>query len=424
MELFEQNAPPAPLADRMRPSTLDTLVGQEEVIGEDKPLGRILRRGKIPPSMIFWGPPGCGKTTIARIVAETGNFHFTEFSAVTSGVKDVKRVVEEAKLRRKTEGRGTILFVDEIHRFNRSQQDAFLPHIEAGVFILIGATTENPSFEINSALLSRCRVFTLKALTDENIRAIVNHALEDGDANFEPEAVSAIADIANGDARVALNLVELASASEDKVTAEVIRDAAQRQVVYDKDREEHYNSISAFIKSMRGSDPDAALYWLARMIEGGEEPLFIARRLVIFASEDIGNADPRALQLAVACQQAVDFVGLPEGFHALAQTTTYLATAPKSNASYAAYTKALRDVKETRNDPVPLHLRNAVTGFMKGLDYGKGYQYAHDYEDAVVDQEFRPENVARNRYYQPTERGYEATIGKLMKMREERRRKK
>ena len=410
MELFEQNAPPAPLADRMRPQTLDNMVGLEEIIGPEKPLGRILREGKIPPSMILWGPPGSGKTTLARLIADACGLHFTEFSAVTSGVKDVRKVVESATVRRKTEGRGTFLFVDEIHRFNRAQQDAFLPHVESGLFVLAGATTENPSFEINSALLSRCRVFVLPPLTDDQVRIILDRARNEITGEFTAEALDAIVHLSNGDARVALNLMEMTASASGRVTPEVVRDAAQRRVLYDKDREEHYNTVSAFIKSMRGSDPDAALYWLARMLEGGEDPLFLARRLVIFASEDVGNADPRALPLAIAAQQAVDFIGMPEGFYPLSQATIYLSTAPKSNASGLAYLEAKKDVEKTRNEPVPLHLRNAPTS-------GKGYRYPHDHADAAGDQNYRPENVQDHVYYRPKESGYEATIRKMMKER-------
>ncbi len=403
----------APLADRMRPRTIQEFVGQEETVPVVSKLA-----GK-PPSMILWGPPGCGKTTLARLLAGMSGLHFLQFSAVTSGVKEVREAIDQARWRRSSEGKGTLLFVDEIHRFNRAQQDAFLPHIEDGTIVLIGATTENPSFEVNAPLLSRCRVFVLKPLTPEQILEILRRAAEREKVRAEPGALEAVADLANGDARAALNILEMCG---KQATPGGVREAAQRRVLlYDRDREQHYDTISAFIKSLRGSDPDAALYWLARMLEAGEDPLFIARRMVIFASEDVGNADPRGIMVAVAARDAVDFVGMPEGYLPLAQAVTYLATAPKSNASYKAYLAAREDVREFPNEPVPLHLRNAVTGLMKDLDYGKGYQYAHDRPDAVVDHGHRPPNVEGRAYYHPSERGYEAAIKKLM---EERRRRR
>ncbi|MBI2931876.1 MAG: replication-associated recombination protein A [Planctomycetes bacterium] len=409
----------------MRPRTLDEIVGQEDIVGPGKPLRRLLDKKGTPPSMIFWGPPGSGKTTLARIVASASSLPFVQFSAVTSGVKEVREAIEQARIRRREGGRPTLLFVDEIHRFNRAQQDAFLPHVEEGTIVLVGATTENPSFEVNGALLSRCRVFVLRALTPAEVRTVLDRVLAREPLAIEPEALAWIADMANGDARQALNLLEIAGTSTpagEIVRLETVKDAAQKRIaLYDRDREEHYNTVSAFIKSMRGSDPDAAVYWLARMLEAGEDPLFIARRLVIFASEDVGNADPRGLAVAVAAMQAADFVGMPEAFYALSQATTYLATAPKSNAAGMAYVAAKQDVEKAPNEPVPLHLRNAPTSFMKGLGYGKGYQYAHDYEGAVVDQEHLPEGLRGRRYYQPKEAGYEAQIRKMMQERERKR---
>jgi putative ATPase len=410
-DLFEKKGP-APLADRMRPRSLEEYVGQEAVVAAvSKLAGR-------PPSMILWGPPGCGKTTLARLVAEKTGLHFLQFSAVTSGIKEVKEAIEQARWRRANEGKGTILFVDEIHRFNRAQQDAFLPHIEDGTIVLVGATTENPSFEVNAPLLSRCRVFTLQPLSLEQVRTILDRAARQGGSRVEEGALDAIANLAQGDARAALNLLEACGL---QVTVAAVREMAQKRVLlYDHDREQHFDTVSAFIKSMRGSDADAALYWLARMLEGGEDPLFVARRLVIFASEDVGNADPRGIMVAVAARDAVDFVGMPEGFYPLAQATVYLATAPKSNAAGAAYLAAKEDVEKRPNEPVPLHLRNAVTGLMKASGYGKGYEYAHDQPGAVVSHGHRPPNVEGRVYYVPTDRGYEATIKKLMEERRKR----
>ncbi|OGG44334.1 MAG: AAA family ATPase [Candidatus Handelsmanbacteria bacterium RIFCSPLOWO2_12_FULL_64_10] len=391
-----------PLADRMRPATFDAFLGQDHLVGDGKPLRRLLEsRGPIP-SMILWGPPGCGKTTLARLISLHAGLAFEEFSAVTSGVKEARAVIAAARHRAEP----TILFVDEIHRFNRAQQDAFLPCVEDGTVILIGATTENPSFEVNAPLLSRCAVYMLHALADEQVGTLLDRAgieMRDG-------ARDALVGLAGGDARAALNVLETTAASGD-VTAERVREVAQRRVLrYDKDREEHYNVVSAFIKSMRGSDADAALYWMARMLEAGEDPLFVSRRMVIFASEDVGNADPRALLVANAAKEAVDFVGMPEGWIPLAQAATYLSTAPKSNASYKAYLAAREDVEKTRNDPVPLHLRNAPTKLMKDLEYGKGYQYAHDFEGAKTDQQHLPENLRGREYYKPGTAGFETEI--------------
>jgi putative ATPase len=402
----------APLAERMRPRTLEELVGQEEVLHA---LASLLRR---PPSMIFWGPPGCGKTTLARLVAAQAGLPFVQFSAVTSGVKEVKEAVEQARWRRQNDGKATLLFVDEIHRFNRAQQDAFLGPVEDGTIVLIGATTENPGFEVNPALLSRCRVFTLRALSPAQVVGLLEKAAARVSARIEPGALEALAAVAGGDARSALNLLEMCGM---EVTAEAVRRMAQRRhLPHDKDRDLHFDTVSAFIKSMRGSDPDAALYWLARMLESGEDPLFVARRLVIFASEDVGNADPRGLMLAVAAKDATHFTGMPEAFYFLAQATTYLATAPKSNASGAAYRLARADVERLPLEPVPLHLRNAATGFLREQGYGKGYEYAHDRPDAVVSHGHRPPALEGRPYYSPAARGYEITIRKLM---EERRRR-
>jgi putative ATPase len=410
-DLFEKKGP-APLADRMRPSTLEDYVGQEDVL---RTVTKLLQR---PPSMILWGPPGCGKTTLARLIAEKTGLHFLQFSAVTSGIKEVKEAIEQARWRRQNENKGTILFVDEIHRFNRAQQDAFLGPIEDGTLVLVGATTENPSFEVNAPLLSRCRVFTLKGLTQEQVKTILERAVAHVGAHAEPGALEAVADLAGGDARTALTLVEMCGL---QITAEAVREMAQRRVLlYDKDREQHFDTVSAFIKSMRGSDVDAALYWLARMLEAGEDPLFIARRIVIFASEDVGNADPRALTVAVAAKDAVNFIGMPEGFYPLAQAVTYLSTAPKSNASGEAYKAAKADVEKFPAEPVPLHLRNAVTGFMKASGYGKGYEYAHDQPGGLVSHGHRPPNVEGRPYYHPVDRGYEITIKKLMEERKKR----
>jgi len=424
----------APLATRMRPRSLDEFVGQEGIVGPGTLLRRIIEADRLP-SLILWGPPGVGKTTLARIIAETTRAHFVPLSAVTAGVADLRTAVKEAKDRLGMHGGRTILFIDEVHRFNKAQQDAILPHVEDGTVTLIGATTENPSFEVNSALLSRARVFVLKGLGDGDLRRLIARALADPErglgeerARLTDEAVAQLVNFANGDARFALNTLELAVAAalpaadggERVVDDALVAEAAQRRAaVYDKDGESHYDTISALHKSLRSSDPDGALYWLARMLESGEDPLYVTRRLVRFASEDIGLADSQALVLAMAAQGAVHFLGWPEANTALAQLTVYLAVAPKSNAAYVAYKAAREDVERTRNDPVPLHLRNAPTALMKGLDYGKGYQYAHDYDGAVVDQEHLPPNIAGHTYYRPTERGREAAIGERMRLRAE-----
>ncbi len=416
--LFEREAP-VPLAARMRPRTLAEYVGQDHLVGEGHALRRAIESDAIP-SMILWGPPGTGKTTLAEVIANAGGANFVALSAVSAGVADLRAVVADAQ-RSRTVGKRTVLFVDEIHRFNKGQQDAVLPYVEDGTITLIGATTENPSFEVNSALLSRARVFVLRALTDENVELIVRRALADPERGLgsqrielEDAALAALVGLANGDARVALGTLEFAAATAPvgadgvkRIDATLVADALQRRATgYDKKGENHYDIVSAFIKSIRGSDPDAAVYWLARMLDGGEDLLFIARRLVILASEDVGLADSRGLQIAIAAQQAAHFVGMPEAFYPLAHATLYLARAPKSNSVGSAYGAALADVEGTRNDPVPLHLRNAPTGLMRGLGYGRGYVYSHDDYDA--DQSFLPPNVAGRRYYEPGTRGEEA----------------
>jgi putative ATPase len=425
MDLFDQNSierRDAPLAERLRPTTLAEVVGQRHLLDEGKPLRRLIETDQLA-SLIFWGPPGTGKTTLAQIIAHSTKSNFVFFSAVLQGVKEVREIVKQAQEERRYHSRRTLLFVDEIHRFNKAQQDAFLPWVERGDVILIGATTENPSFEINSALLSRSRVFVLYPLDPADIRILLERALTDPRGLAErhlqvtEEAMEFLADQAHGDARVALNTLEVAAAmaGAEEIDLETVQGALQkRALLYDKGAEEHYNIISAFIKSLRGSDPDGALYWLARMLEAGEDPLFIARRMVIFASEDVGNADPRALQMALAVQQAVHFVGLPEARINLAQGVTYLATAPKSNASYVGINEAQAEVRKSGALPVPLHIRNAPTQLMKELGYHQGYRYAHDYAGGIAAQEHLPEALAGCRFYRPTERGYEKLISERM----------
>jgi putative ATPase len=428
-DLFEKNRKEllkreAPLADRMRPRTLEEMVGQDHLLGQGKILRQAIESDHLP-SMIFWGPPGSGKTTLAMVIASTTGAQFIGFSAVLSGVKEIKEVIQEANEEWKYRKRRTVLFVDEIHRFNKAQQDAFLPHVEKGVIILIGATTENPSFEVISPLLSRTKVFTLHLLAEEAIEVILKRGLMDKERGLgkyptliEPDVIKGICQMANGDARVGLNTLEMVvlTTSPDAkgirhIKKENLQEVLQRKAfLYDKSGEEHYNLISAFHKSLRGSDPDAALYWLGRMLEAGEDPLYVARRMIRFASEDVGNADPQALQVAVSAVEAFQFIGLPEGDLALAQAAIYLATAPKSNALYTAFQRVQKDVRELKNMPVPLHLRNAPTSLMKELGYGKGYQYPHDYPDHFIEEEYLPENLRGKLYYHPSDQGFEKEI--------------
>ena len=419
-----QVASDAPLADRMRPRTFAEFVGHDQIVDADRALLKSMAAGRLP-SFILWGPPGTGKTTLARLVATSSESDFAPVSAVTSGVADLRRIVGDAKERKGMYQQSTILFVDEIHRFNKSQQDVILPHVEDGTVTFIGATTENPSFEVIAPLLSRCRVFALQSLTEEQMETIVSRAMSDLDrglgslkAMLAADALKHLIDIANGDARIALNALETAAYAVTPdadgnrlIDLDTISDSLQRRSpIYDKAGENHYDTISAFIKSVRGSSPDGALYWLARMIESGEDPLFIVRRLVILAAEDVGLADPQALSIAVAAQQAVHFLGMPEGRIPLAEATVYLASAPKSNSTYAALNQAMEDVRERVNEPVPVHLRNAVTGMMQVAGYGKNYKYAHDYEGHFEPQEYLPSSLEGRRYYYPGDEGAEKGI--------------
>ena len=412
----------APLAERMRPRSLDEFLGQEHLLGPGKPLRVQIERDDAS-SMIFWGPPGVGKTTLAKIIAETTKATFIEFSAVLAGIKEIKQVMADAE-KAASWGTRTILFIDEIHRFNRAQQDAFLPWVERGSIRLIGATTENPSFEINSALLSRCRVYTLHALSDTQIVSLLERALTDPNRGLGAQQLTAgegaldlLASYASGDARNALNALEVAAklAADRTITREVATEALQQRVLlYDKQGEEHYNLISALHKSIRNSDPDASMYWLGRMLKAGEDPLYVARRLVRMAVEDVGLASPEALHITLAARDTVDFLGSPEGDLALAEAAVYLALAPKSNALYTGYGAVLSDIENTRQEPVPLHLRNAPTRLMKELDYGKGYQYAHDVEGRVADMECLPESLRGRSYYHPTQEGREKLMAQRL----------
>ena len=417
---FFENQENLPLAARLRPLTLSEFAGQTHLLGEGKVLRRLIESDKIG-SMIFWGPPGVGKTTLARIIAGRTKANFIDFSAVTSGIKEIKQVMEEAEKGRRF-GSKTILFVDEIHRFNKAQQDAFLPYVEKGSIILIGATTENPSFEVNGALLSRCKVFVLQALKTEELAGLIERALKDSrgfgdqDIDIAPDIINTIAEFANGDARSALSTLEMAVLNGDvdekgkiTVTRETVEQCTQKKsLLYDKTGEEHYNLISALHKSMRNSDPDAAVYWLARMLEAGEDPLYVARRVTRFASEDIGLADPRALEVAVSAYQACHFIGMPECSVHLTEAVVYMSLTPKSNALYVAYERAKKDALTMLAEPVPLVIRNAPTKLMKELDYGKGYQYAHDTADKLTNMQCLPDSLLGKEYYHPTEEGTEA----------------
>jgi putative ATPase len=418
----------APLAERMRPTTIAEFVGQQQLMAPEKLIGRLLRHGQLQ-SLILWGPPGCGKTTLARLIARDTEAHLINLSAVTAGVKDVRAAVDEARQQQSMRRKRTILFVDEIHRFNKAQQDLLLPHVESGTIIFIGATTENPSFEVIAPLLSRAPVVVLEPLSEDDLKVILKSALEDKErglgglnAEVDEDGLAYLIRAARGDARLALNGLEVAtlttppnSSGRRRINLQTVVDAVQKKgLIYDKDGEEHYNLISALHKSLRGSDPDAALYWLARMLEAGEDPLYIARRMVRFASEDVGLADPRALMVTVAAQQAFHFLGRPEGDLALAEAAVYLATAPKSNALYKAYGKAKQEAEDKGNLPVPLPLRNAPTELMRQLGYGRGHHYPHDYSEAHVPIRYLPEDLQDLQFYEPTNRGFEATVGERL----------
>jgi len=438
MDLFEYSAQKnagasRPLADRMRPRNLDEFFGQGHAVGEGTLIRRAIQKDRIF-SMILWGPPGCGKTTLAGILASRTNCHFVHFSAVLSGIKEIRSVIEDAKNQQTLFRKRTVLFVDEIHRFNKAQQDAFLHHVESGLITLIGATTENPSFEVIPPLMSRCRVITLNPLSGEDIGAIMRNALEDkerglGNMNLviDEDALSHLVRMSDGDARAALNSLEtaaslIASSREDplkkapiNITLQDVERAVERKaLLYDKNGDEHYNLISAFHKSLRGSDPDAAAYWLGRMLSAGEDPFYVARRMVRFASEDIGNADPHALGVSLSAMEAFRFLGHPEGELALVQAAIYLATAPKSNSIYTAYGEVKAVIDKHGALPVPLHIRNASTALMRGIGYGKDYRYAHDYKDAYVPQDYLPEILEGRYFYKPTDRGYENRIKQLL----------
>jgi putative ATPase len=424
----------APLAERLRPTSLDDVVGLEEILGKGRFLRNAIESDRIP-SMIFWGPPGSGKTTLARIIAKTTRARFVPFSATSTAIKDIRTLMEEARKARQTRGSKTIVFIDEIHRFNKAQQDAFLPYVEAGDIVLIGATTENPSFEVNSALLSRSKVVVIPALEREQVLTILHRATEHPGVRYfgieiDDAALDFMAATSAGDARQALTslqlVVETASPEDSPVGIDKAKEILQRRsLMYDKSGEEHYNIISALHKSIRNGDADASVYWLVRMLEGGEDPLYIARRLVRAASEDIGNADPQALVFAIAVQQTVHFLGMPEAGVALAQLVTYLAASPKSNAAYVGYGEAVREVRQGDNPGVPLHIRNAPTGMMKDLGYGRGYQYAHDFEDQTAAMNCLPEALAERRFYEPKEVGFEREMReRLEKMRTARKKKK
>jgi len=434
MDMFEkqtdeQQLAQAPLATRMRPNSLQNFVGQEHIIGKGRVLRKAIESDRIP-SIILWGPPGCGKTTLANVIANSTGAHFAHVSAVSASVNDLRKIVTQARERRKVQMQRTILFIDEIHRFNKTQQDAILPFVEDGTVILIGATTENPSFEVTSPLLSRTRVLPLKALSEEEIQVLITRALHDkfmgiGALNVEisSDAINHLISMSNNDARIALNTLETAamntmSNAEGKrvISLSVIEDALQRRaVIYDKAGDQHYDLISALHKSMRGSDPDASLYWLAVMLEAGEDPMYVARRLVRFASEDVGMADPQALGVAMAAQQAVHFIGMPEGNLALAQAAVYLATAPKSNSLYAAYKRVQDEIKHGSSESVPLHLRNPVTPLMKDLGYGKDYKYAHDFPGHFIEQQNLPDTLKDKKFYTPGEQGYEQQVDSRLK---------